>query len=190
MQAKLFLVDVDGTLLDSQKTKEAVGASFTKQFGEASIIKFQEAYKDIIAKRGFLDIPGISIKLASELKTDSSTIEKIFLNLPFKDFLFPGALDFLKNLQSQGKVLIYSQGDDLYQPLKIKNSGIEETVGAENVIIREDKAKYFPEFKKEIEKENFSEITIIDNSEDILESGRKVFPEAKLVLAGEGKYNI
>lgn len=183
-------MDVDGTLLNTQKLKIAIGEEFVKQFGKDSASKLWDVYTKVLNEKGFVDIKEIARTLAPSLKiNDFSLVENVFLDSPFRDFLFPGALAFLKGLLPQGKVLIYSQGDDLYQPRKIRESGIEEIVGKENVIIKKDKEEYFSELKKDLEKEIFSEITVIDNSPSVLESARIVFPEAKLVLTEEGKYN-
>ena len=190
MNLKLFLVDVDGTLLDTQKLKEANRNIFAEKFGQASALILWDLYAQVVKEKGFADIGKIALEATSRLKiSDPVLIQNVFFNSSFRDFLFPEALEFLRGLKSKGKVLIYSQGDGFYQPLKIKKSGIEEVVGAENVIIREDKTKYLPQLKLDLQKEKFDEIVIIDNLPSFLESARRVFPQAKLVLVQEGKYN-
>ena len=190
MNSKLFLVDVDGTLFNTQKLRETNRQRFAEQFGENKAPRLWEIFDKVREEKGFPDIKEIAAKAAFELKLkNAKSIENFFIESDFKNYLFPGALALLKRLEKEGKVLIYSQGDMFFQLIKIKKSGIEEVVGAENVIIREDKTKYLPQLKLDLQKEKFDEIVIIDNLPSFLESAGRVFPQAKLVLAQEGKYN-
>jgi hypothetical protein len=55
-------------------------------------------------------------------------ISSYLVNYPFADRLFPGALDVLKHVRAFGPTVILSDGDVVFQPLKVERSGLFEAV--------------------------------------------------------------
>ena len=55
-------------------------------------------------------------------------ISSMLVNYPFRERLFPGALDVIQHLGQWGSTVILTDGDVVFQPLKIERSGLAEAV--------------------------------------------------------------
>ena len=78
------------------------------------------------------------------------TVSRFLIDYPFADRLFPNSLDVLERVKQWGPVVILSDGDVVFQPLKVERSGLFDAVNG-NVLIYvhkeqelEDVAKRFP----------------------------------------------
>jgi len=56
------------------------------------------------------------------------------LHYPFADRLYPGALDVIRHLSRQGRVVILSDGDVVFQPRKVERSGLWAAVAGHVLI--------------------------------------------------------
>lgn len=154
---RVFLVDVDNTLLNT----ESIKSHWRKDLGK----DFDMAYQKSKSSSGFLDVD----KLAKKLLINKS----YFYETPFQKFLFPMALKILKSLRKTGQVYIFSLGDKSYQKTKIHLSGIEDVVGKKKVIIVQDKNLGVINTLKYFYDKGHKEIWILDDRTDILDSSRK-----------------
>src|SRR5439155_126869 len=55
-------------------------------------------------------------------------VSSFLVNYPFANRLFPGSLDALEHVRSFGPTVILSDGDVVFQPLKVNRSGLFEAV--------------------------------------------------------------
>jgi len=55
-------------------------------------------------------------------------VSSYLVNYPFANRLFPGSLDALEHVRSFGPTVILSDGDVVFQPLKVNRSGLFEAV--------------------------------------------------------------
>lgn len=109
----------------------------------------------------------------------------------FKKCLFPNALDILRKLKALGKVVIFSGVQELgykYQKSKIKETGIEQIAGKNNLVIVHDKHSHIKTQIQKLKKNNFSEIFILDDRVTILEEAHRIDPNIKGILMAYGKY--
>ena len=53
----------------------------------------------------------------------------MLVNYPFSERIFPGAFDVIQHLAQWGTTVILTDGDVVFQPLKIERSGLAEAVG-------------------------------------------------------------
>ncbi|HTK03607.1 MAG TPA: GNAT family N-acetyltransferase [Alphaproteobacteria bacterium] len=167
---RVFLVDFDNTLFDTEKLKQEIENRLVKQFWQT--------YEDVIKTDGYNNVP----KIAETF--NKKVIEDIFYKANFKKCLLPNSLATLKNLQKLGDVKIYSLGHLNYQAIKIKGSGVTKLVGQKNVIIEENKnLEIFHEFLK-----NYSQIIFIDDRSEYLEKAKEIDPKIITVWLRYGKY--
>lgn len=185
---KVFLVDVDNTLIDTERIKEIIQEKFLEKFGKTiSLEDFWEIYRRVSEEKGYVDIKEIADRVTRRLGLpDNNQTLALFTKISFKDCLLPGALNLLALLKTKGKVVIYSWGDELYQPLKIKESGIEEIVGEDNVIISQHKQDDLKNIIKVYQ--GCEEIIIIDDNLEIIERAKEINPAIKGIWMRFGKY--
>jgi len=177
----LFLVDVDNTLIDVEKIKKLIQDELLKMSGgNLTPETYLKIYREVGQEKGFVDIKEIAKRLSQKLNlSDSNQILDKFINISFKEFLLPGAIKLLTLLKENGKVVIYSQGDQFYQLLKINKSGIEEVVGFDSVKISQNKIGDLENIIKSYQNEGFLNIIIIDDKVSILERAKEIDPKVK-----------
>ena len=127
----VFLVDVDNTLLDNgtvvadlrRRLRETVGADGEQRYWEI----FEELFRD----PGFADYFGALQHYSLERPRDPRLFEVglFLLAYPFGERLYPRALDVIDRLQTRGPVVIVSDGDVVFQPYKVKRSGLWDAAG-------------------------------------------------------------
>ena len=172
LKKRVFLVDVDNTLIDTEGIKNYWHKTFKG--------KFLKAYNQSKLLSGFLDI--------NHLARHLSVKKTFFHETPFGKFLFPYASTFLKAIKSLGKTIILSLGAGKYQELKISGSGIERIVGQKNVIITSDKKSYLSTIITKLKTAGYSTIFIIDDRADMLETAFGVNSNIQSVWLRYGSY--
>ena len=141
------LIDVDNTLLDNDRAKGVMGERLTELLGEVGASRYWEAYEEIRAELGVVDIPRSIVRFLDneedEQRGDSGApgprrgkdrlalherLATLFMAFPFNDFLYPDALTTLAALREQGPVVILTDGDQVFQPAKVNRSGLTAAV--------------------------------------------------------------
>src|SRR5439155_23841613 len=71
------------------------------------------------------DFPGTLARFRRALPDEPRTgeMERAVISVPFERYLFPRAVDVISHLWALGTVVIVSDGDRVYQPLKIARAG-------------------------------------------------------------------
>ena len=131
-----FLVDVDNTLLDNgavvadlrHRLREAVGVEGEQRYWQI----FEELFRD----PGFADYLGALQRFSLEHARDARLFEiaLFLLGYPFATRLYPRALEVLARLATRGTVVILSDGDVVFQPYKVKQSGLWDAVAGRVLI--------------------------------------------------------
>jgi len=126
----VFLIDVDNTLLDN----DAVMADLRRYMRETLGAEREQRYWDIFdanrAELGYADYLGALQRYRGQFPADCHLLEVslFLLRYPFAERLYPGALDVIARLRQRGPVVILSDGDVVFQPLKVNRSGLFEAV--------------------------------------------------------------
>ena len=132
----VFLLDVDNTLLDNDRVTADLRAHLEADLGPAARDRYFELFEGLRRELGYADYLGTLQRYRLE---DSRTqcllsLSGFLLDYPFRDRLFPGALAVIKHLQTLGPTVILSDGDVVFQPHKIKHSGLYDAVNGEVLI--------------------------------------------------------
>jgi FMN phosphatase YigB (HAD superfamily) len=132
----VFLLDVDNTLIDNDALKADIGARVEVLVGAELASRFWVIYEEVRQEEDFVDYPGTLIRFIHEYgeAAKPEQLREIFDSLPFASFLYPRVMGTLAHLHSLGTVVILSDGDQVFQPRKIRMSGLEEAVRG-NVLI-------------------------------------------------------
>jgi FMN phosphatase YigB (HAD superfamily) len=126
----VFLLDVDNTLLDNDAIIQDLRTKLTSEVGAAREARYWAIFEDCRRELGYADYLGTLQRYRLEDPHDPNllTISSFLLNYPFASRLFPGALDLIRKLNRLGRAVILTDGDVVFQPLKIQRSGLFEAV--------------------------------------------------------------
>ncbi|MEO8450521.1 MAG: HAD family hydrolase [Gemmatimonadota bacterium] len=127
----VFLLDVDNTLLDNDSIVEELKRFVTARVGAERQKRYWALFAQHREQLGYADYLGTLQRYRIEDPHDPNllAISYFLLNYPFADRLFPGALDVIGYLNERGTTVILSDGDVVFQPLKVQRSGLLDAVG-------------------------------------------------------------
>jgi FMN phosphatase YigB (HAD superfamily) len=126
----VFLVDVDNTLLDSDRIQADLKRHLEREFGAASRDRYWAILEALFAELGYRDYLGALQRYRVEHPRDLHlmSMSSYLVDYPFANRLYPGALDVLERLRGWGPTVILTDGDVVFQPRKVERSGIAEAV--------------------------------------------------------------
>ncbi len=126
----VFLFDVDNTLLDNDAIINELGEFMTKTLGVAHNRRYWEIFEQCRNELGYADYLGTLQQYRRETPHDPqlTAISSFLLNYPFKTRLFEHAISVLHYVREFGSAVILTDGDVVFQPLKIQRSGILNAV--------------------------------------------------------------
>ena len=132
----VFLLDVDNTLLDNDAVADDLRTHLTDAFGEERQQRYWQFFEEIRSELGYADYLGAlqRFRLAYPRETRLLEISSFLVHYPFADRVYEGALDAIARLREHGTPVILSDGDVVFQPLKVERSGIAEAVRGEVLI--------------------------------------------------------
>ena len=121
-----FLLDVDNTLLDNGVVVADLRRQLRETMGVGGEQRYWEIFEELFLDPGFADYFGALQRYSLEHPRDPRLFEIALslLNYPFAEYLYPRALDVIARLQTRGPVVIVSDGDVVFQPHKVKRSGL------------------------------------------------------------------
>lgn len=148
----VFLFDVDNTLLDNDRVTDDLKQYLEKQVGHERQQSYWEFFEQLRSELGYADYLGALQRYRIAYPRDPGllTVSHFLVNYPFATRLFPDSLDVVEHVKHWGDAVVLSDGDVVFQPLKIERSGIWESVEGKVLIYihkeqeLEDVAKRFP----------------------------------------------
>lgn len=128
--AIVFLFDVDNTLLDNDTIIADLRRHLERRFGAPSSERYWAIFEALREELGYADYLGALQRYRVDAMNDPHLLQMsaFLVDYPFADRLYPGALDALAHLRTLGPTVILSDGDVVFQPLKVRRSGLWEAV--------------------------------------------------------------
>jgi hypothetical protein len=132
----VFLVDVDNTLLDNDRVESDIRCYIEKACGVQSRDRYFAIFEDLRAKLGYSDYLGALQRYRIEEMCDPRLLQmsSFLVDYPFAERMYPGSLDALEHMNTLGTTVILSDGDVVFQPRKIRRSGLWDAVGGRALI--------------------------------------------------------
>ena len=135
-QDTVFLLDVDNTLLDSDRIIADLRAHLVCEFGAASASHYWRHFETLRTELGYADYLGAlqRYRLDSEHgvgKGDDPRLlhmSSYLIDYPFADRLYHRAPEVIARLNTLGRTVILSDGDVVFQPRKVQRSGLWDAV--------------------------------------------------------------
>jgi FMN phosphatase YigB (HAD superfamily) len=124
----VFLFDVDNTLLDNDRVTADLKRFLSSEFGDEREKQYWQIFEQLRMELGYADYLGALQRYRAKHQRDSHilAVSTFLINYPFANRLFPNSLDAVDRAKQQGKAVILSDGDAVFQPRKIECSGLME----------------------------------------------------------------
>jgi FMN phosphatase YigB (HAD superfamily) len=185
----VFLVDVDNTLLDNDRVSADVRDYLTTNFGRDASDRYWQIFEELRSTLGYADYLGALQRYRIEHPREPSLIEisLYLIDYPFVDRLYPRALDVIARLASQGPVVIFSDGDAVFQPRKVARSGLWAAVSG-RVLIYVHKETMLADMEARYPASHY---VLIDDKLRILSAVKKIWHErVTTVFPRQGHYAL
>ncbi len=126
----VFLIDVDNTMLNNDRVAEDLKRYLTRQVGAERQECYWALFEQLRQELGYADYLGALQRYRVEHPHEPHLVEvsSYLIHYPFANRLYPGSLDVIEQLSLLGTTVILSDGDVVFQPLKIERSGLFEAV--------------------------------------------------------------
>lgn len=133
---KVFLFDVDNTLLDNDRVTADLRKFLESEVGSERSDSYWKIFEQLRNELGYADYLGALQRYRSSYPHDSHllALSTFLINYPFANRLFPQSLDVIEQFRKFGPVVILTDGDAVFQPRKIERSGLFEAVEG-NILI-------------------------------------------------------
>jgi FMN phosphatase YigB (HAD superfamily) len=132
----VFLFDVDNTLLDNDRVAADLQRYLASEVGPDGAQEYWRIFEQLRAELGYADYLGALQRYRVEHPHAPHllTISQFLITYAFAQRLFPDALKVIEHVQQWGPAVILSDGDVVFQPLKINESGLSRAVSGRVLI--------------------------------------------------------
>ena len=132
----VFLFDVDNTLLDNDRVTSDLRRHLEREVGQENSGHYWDIFEQLRTELGYADYLGALQRYRIKHSNDPKllAVSYFLVNYPFANRLYPNSLDVIEHCRQWGQVVIFSDGDVVFQPRKIERSGLFEAVEG-NVLI-------------------------------------------------------
>ena len=183
----VFLFDVDNTLLNNDRVTEHLKSHLEQQVGHERQQCYWEFFEQLRSELGYADYLGALQRYRIAYPRDPGllTVSHFLVNYPFATRLYPDSLDVIDYVKQWGQPVILSDGDVVFQPLKIERSGIWEAVNGK-VLIYIHKEQELDEVEKHFPADHY---VIVDDKLRILDAVKKIWgARVTTVFPRQGHY--
>jgi hypothetical protein len=185
----VFLFDVDNTLLNNDHVTADLKNHLQQQVGPERQQRYWDIFEQIRTELGYADYLGALQRYRIEYPHDPGllTVSHFFINYPFATRLYPDSLDAIEHVKQWGKAAVLSDGDVVFQPLKVERSGIYEAVNR-NVLIYIHKEKELEDVEHRCPADHY---ILIDDKIRILTDVKKIWGDrVTTVFPKQGHYAL
>ena len=183
----VFLLDVDNTLLDNDRVTQDLREHLEHELGVQARDRYLELFGELRRELGYADYLGTLQRYRAEKPYTQSllTVSGFLIDYPFRARLFPDVLKVIGHLQRLGQTAILSDGDVVFQPHKIRRSGLEDALH-ENVLIFVHKEDELGTVEEVYPAEHY---VMVDDKLRLLSAMKKVWGERlTTVFVRQGHY--
>ena len=189
MSNLVFLFDVDNTLLNNDHVTADLKRHLEQQVGPEREHRYWDIFEQLRTELGYADYLGALQRYRIEYPRDPGllTVSHFFINYPFATRLYPDSLDAVEHVKQWGAAVVLSDGDVVFQPLKVERSGIGQAVNG-NVLIYIHKEKELDDVERRFPADHY---VLIDDKIRILTDVKKVWGnKVTTVFPRQGHYAL
>ncbi len=188
-KAVVFLFDVDNTLLDNDRVSADLKRFLTDHVGQERQRRYWALFEELRTELGYADYLGALQRYRTENPRDPNLLEisEFLVEYYFANRLFPNSLDVLDHVAQWGQPAILSDGDVVFQPRKIRRSGLFDGVKG-NVLIYVHKEHELDDVKQRYPADHY---VLVDDKIRILTAVKKVWGSGvTTVFVRQGHYAL
>jgi FMN phosphatase YigB (HAD superfamily) len=183
------LFDVDNTLLDHDHVTTDLRRHLARTVGTHRAQRYWELFEEIRTELGYADYLGALQRYRLEHPRDPHLMEVSYylMGYPFANRLFPNSIDAVHHAQQWGPASILSDGDVVFQPLKILRSSLHEVFEGK-VLIYVHKETELADVEERYPAEHY---VVVDDKLRILEAIKKQWRgSVTTVFVRQGHYAL
>ena len=127
----VILFDVDNTLLDNDAVTADLGAFLTRAGSAEKTREYFRLLEELRVEVGYADYLGTLQRYRTQHPQDFPFFgaSRFLVDYPFPERLYPGARAAVAHANAIGRAAILSDGDAVFQPIKIGRAGLARLVG-------------------------------------------------------------
>ena len=185
----IFLFDVDNTLLDNDHIALDLKSHLEREVGHERQERYWTLFEELRTKVGYADYLGALQLYRENYPRDPHllTVSHFFVEYPFANRLFPNSLDAVAHAKKFGKPVILSDGDVVFQPLKVWRSGLHEAFDG-HVLIYIHKETELEDVERRYPADHY---VLIDDKIRILTAVKKIYGRrVTTVFPRQGHYAL
>jgi hypothetical protein len=132
----VYLFDVDNTLLDNDRVIDDLREHLSAEFGAERQQHYWDEFERLRDELGYADYLGAlqRFRVAFPHDTHLLALSEWLIDYPFAERLYPGALELVAEMRVASRAVILSDGDVVFQPRKVRRSGLWDAFGGDVLI--------------------------------------------------------
>jgi len=185
----VFLFDVDNTLLDNDTVAADLQRHLAREIGTAGVQEYWQIFEQLRTELGYADYLGGLQRYRTKHPHAQQLLclSDFLINYPFAERLFPDALKVIEYVEQWGPAVILSDGDVVFQPLKIRRSGLASIVSGD-VLIYVHKEQELDDVERRYPAEHY---VLVDDKLRILTAVKNFWgPRVTTVFVRQGHYAV
>ena len=185
----VFLFDVDNTLLDNDTVAADLQRHLAREIGTAGVQEYWQIFEQLRTELGYADYLGGLQRYRTKHPHAQQLLclSDFLINYPFAERLFPDALKVIEYAEQWGPAVILSDGDVVFQPLKIRRSGLASIVSGD-VLIYVHKEQELDDVERRYPAEHY---VLVDDKLRILTAVKNFWgPRVTTVFVRQGHYAV
>ena len=185
----IFLFDVDNTLADNDKVAADLQRHLASEIGEEGAQEYWRIFEQLRTELGYADYLGALQRYRAKHPRAPNLlcVSDFLINYPFAERLFPDAIKVIEHVQQWGPAVILSDGDVVFQPLKISRSGLANAVSG-RVLIYVHKEQELDDVEQRYPAEHY---VLVDDKLRILAAVKKFWgARVTTIFVRQGHYAV
>ena len=183
----VFLFDVDNTLVDNDRVAADLQRHLASEVGAEGAQEYWRIFEQLRTELGYADYLGTLQRYRNKHPRAQQLLcmSDFLINYPFAERLFPDALKAIEHVQQWGPAVILSDGDVVFQPLKVRRSGLDNAVSG-RVLIYAHKEQELDEVEQRHPAEHY---VLVDDKLRILAAAKKFWSSrVTTIFVRQGRY--
>ena len=183
----IFLFDIDNTLLDNDRVAADLQRHLASEIGAKGAQEYWRIFEQLRTELGYADYLGALQRYRAKHPRAPHLlcVSDFFINYPFAERLFPNAIKVIEHVQQWGPAVILSDGDVVFQPLKVNRSGLANAVSG-RVLIYVHKEQELLDVEQRYPAEHY---VLVDDKLRILAASKKFWgPRVTTIFVKQGHY--
>jgi FMN phosphatase YigB (HAD superfamily) len=185
----VWLFDVDNTLLDNDRVERDLAHHIEDVFGRDCRERYFTIFERLRHELGYADYLGALQRYREENVREPELLELTFflIEYPFADRLYPDALETVEHVRGYGTPVVLSDGDVVFQPWKIKRSGLWRAFD-ERTLVYIHKERMLDDVERHYPADHY---VFIDDKLRLLSAAKQIWgPRVTTVFPRQGHYAL